>query len=266
VPNSEVKGLTGLRGEIRFPAQGPFLDLSDLSSNFEQLVAFSIKINREVLVDLNPHSIGNLDDIWRGVLKDFQGRGLRLSLETSGITQYLDLQSWTSSLLNRGSKKKLRRLKEFGFKFRTVENGYFEAVFDVLVQNRLAKEISIEGRRALHSQQLAAFPSTYSLAVVEDPHGKIVASSICVEISKAQVYVFMWGELPECRTFSPVVLLAEGLANNFRGLGFDYLDLGTSSVGVTVDPGLFRFKANLGAKPMDKVTAHLVPICISDRA
>jgi lipid II:glycine glycyltransferase (peptidoglycan interpeptide bridge formation enzyme) len=83
---------------------------------------------------------------------------------------------------------------------------------------------------------------------------EIVAAAIVVEISRESLYVLYWGDTPGYwRKTSPVVAIFMEVYKDAYQEGFKYLDLGISSVDGEINPGLTRFKRNLGCIDSEKI-------------
>ena len=101
---------------------------------------------------------------------------------------------------------------------------------------------------------MSTFPDKYFLYQLRSPSsGKIAASVVLVETSPENLYVYLWADSIEFRSVSPVVLLLEGIINEFTDK-YTYLDLGTSAIDGVELEGVARFKDNLGAIRSSKKT------------
>jgi hypothetical protein len=104
---------------------------------------------------------------------------------------------------------------------------------------------------------LETCPDTYraGVAIYAD---ETVAASLTVEIDDLTSYVLYWGDTLTGRSMSAVASLCLWLTDRARHEGKSILDLGTSSSEGCIDAGLYRFKANLGAKASSRITWDVV--------
>lgn len=122
----------------------------------------------------------------------------------------------------------------------------------VLVEARRKKGYTLSMSWPDVAEMRAAFPQALRVFGAWQG-GAMVAAAICLVVNPTLLYVYAWGELPGAERLSPVTALAAALYRHARQEGFAQLDLGTSSLHGTVNPGLFAFKRSLGATPSPKL-------------
>jgi hypothetical protein len=98
-----------------------------------------------------------------------------------------------------------------------------------------------------------AFPGRVAFHAVERA-GEMLAGAVVLTITAACAYVFYWGEDPQVRRESPILLLAEGLVAHAHAHGVRILDIGVSTDGSQPNPGLLGFKEGLGCRTAAKRT------------
>ncbi len=91
------------------------------------------------------------------------------------------------------------------------------------------------------------FPHDHFLFSVRQPNGEWAALTVAIRVDARVLYNFYPASPLHCNSFSPVVLLTEGL-HHFAGVNnFEILDLGTSTLPTGPNASLLRFKRHLGA-------------------
>jgi DNA-binding transcriptional regulator YdaS (Cro superfamily) len=103
------------------------------------------------------------------------------------------------------------------------------------------------------AEMAAAFPEALHVFGARQA-GRLVGAALCLAVNARVLYLYSWGEVRGAEPLSPVTLLAEALYAHARRQGFERLDLGTSSLHGTVNPGVFALKKRLGATPSPKLT------------
>jgi len=145
-------------------------------------------------------------------------------------------------------RQRINRCKREGMVARHVEPELCQEVYDVIVQNRMVKGYPITMTGEEVQQMLAAFPDRLFFfgAFRND---MMIASSICVKVNDAILYVFYWGDLPGYEKFSPVSLLAECIYDYAKANRFTLIDFGTSTKDGVPIYGLINFKREIGCFP-----------------
>lgn len=223
----------------------------------------------------------DLKQVIHGLKKDFAGKRLEILLPPEHLhefdaatqlrtlielgatvdfvdrSQYLLLGEWNHSNLSKGNRKKLRQWFESNGTLEKVDAHRILEVYEIIRLNRLSlgvePSISLEGLQSL----LSHFPTEYSLYLGHVNHENAVAA-VVVQSSLHQDYVFFWADTTTCRHLSPVVAMCDFLANLARDKGMNFLDLGTAQIEGVDNPGLVRFKNNLGAIPASKYQISMV--------
>ena len=97
------------------------------------------------------------------------------------------------------------------------------------------------------------YPGKYFAFVLRD-RKKIIASSIGVKVNSKILYYFLPADDPEYKKFSPTVLLIKEMYKFCKESNYHLLDLGIATAGGVANPGLIRFKENLGANSSLKLS------------
>jgi hypothetical protein len=192
------------------------------------------------------------------ILSEFKSDAVREVLESLGATvDYVDLdfsidvQSWSEAEMSKGNRKKLRQWREVGGTVRRVQMDTFDIVYEIVLQNRLSLGVKPSISSADLRKLMEQFPEHYSLYLAEIA-GEPAACAVTIDLSKPTKYVFFWADRPEHRNFSPVVAVCAELIAECTRQSKPRLDLGISTEMGRLNPGLIRFKQNLGASESSK--------------
>jgi Acetyltransferase (GNAT) domain len=177
------------------------------------------------------------------------------SISSFDVNYHLNIRSIDKYLSGLGETKRkfIRRLQAAGAEFQEADRSMIEAVYVVIERNRSAQGYPMT--MSLHSMLalLQRFKSDIRLFTVT-LNTQIVASAICIQVDPKYLYVFYWGELPEYRKESPVLLLSMGIMEFCCSNNFEFMDIGTSSLNSLPNPGLCDFKSSLGCNVTQKLT------------
>lgn len=154
---------------------------------------------------------------------------------------------------NYANRKRLNKAARAGILVRELTGGECREGYDAILENRIKKNRSLSMSWDEIQQMREAFPDRVFLFGAEQ-HGCILAAAICMAVNRRTLYVYAWGERSGAEPVSPVTSIAAHLFEFAGREGFSLLDLGTSSAGGIVNPGLLRFKESLGATPSLKLS------------
>lgn len=158
-----------------------------------------------------------------------------------------------AAALGETKQKELRRLRRSGATFVTRPAPEAEAVYQAIARNRAARGFPMTMGWTQVAALAEAFPDRVGFHAVERA-GATLAGAVVLRITDRYRYVFYWGEDPDVRRESPVVLLAEGLVALCHRDGVAILDIGTSTEASKPNPGLIAFKESLGCRASAKRT------------
>jgi hypothetical protein len=153
--------------------------------------------------------------------------------------------------LGETKRKFIRRLHASGAEFQEAGHTMLDTVYRVIERNRSAQGYPMTMSLDAMSALVQRFKCDIRLFTVT-LESRVVASAICIQIAPKYLYVFYWGELPEFRMESPVLLLAKGIVEFCFSNGFEVMDVGTSSVNSVPNLGLCAFKESLGCRVTQK--------------
>jgi len=155
-------------------------------------------------------------------------------------------------------RKELRRLGRSGAAFASRPLAEAEPIYRAIARNREARGFPMTMAWPQVAALARAFPGRAGFHAVERA-GATLAGAVVLHVTDAYRYVFYWGEDPQVRRESPVVLLAEGLMGLCHRDGVAVLDIGTSTEGSRSNLGLIAFKESLGCRASAKRTWVLEP-------
>lgn len=143
--------------------------------------------------------------------------------------------------------RKLRKAEEKSFHFDWARADEFKEVFEFILKQRslLGYEFSLTWPE--FKEYLKEFPEKYMAARVWD-NGRLIAASILVREQLKMLYQFAPAHLKTYNRYSPVVFMTQQIFNWAKENDIDYLNLGTSYLGLERNSSLFAFKEKLGAK------------------
>ncbi len=220
----------------------------------------------------------NLITFWKAVLDDMRDQGIkRVEIRNptpiySSFPQYSVLEDMGFAVLYKDlnqhinltgevylhqmQKRKLKALKEQGFRFSKMDSDQLETAHKFLTVCREAQGLQINTSWE-HLKKLAtAMPGTYECFGVFREK-KISALCITVKVTDKVAYYYLPGTSPMFRNQSPMVMLIDGMVDHYRDDGFEYFDLGVSSFEGRIQETLKVFKERIGAIETEKVTFAL---------
>lgn len=162
-------------------------------------------------------------------------------------------QNFTSQLVSAESRR-LRKCREADFRFAHWPIPNLREVVDFCQRTRhqLGYRLTIQPERLINL--LTNFPDSFSVFTVHDgPH--LAALTVAVRVRHDILYNFLPTSAPDYHSFSPMVMLIDGLFGYCQQENINLLDLGVSlDADRQPKPGLIRFKRNLGAQACSKLT------------
>jgi hypothetical protein len=183
-------------------------------------------------------------------------KNLKVKNYTVDLNQHVDLSKWKYEDLSHGNRKKMRQFQESLGKFSQIGPSDFVEAYEILLESRkrLGTTLSIEKERL--EKEIRKEDGVYKLFASKIANN-ITAVALTVQIDDETEYVLYWGDSIKYRSFSPVVSLFLGLRESFIDQRIRTIDLGVSSVSGITNPGLYRFKKNLGALESERITIDI---------
>lgn len=157
------------------------------------------------------------------------------------------------SLLHRSEKKRLRKCRTNGFVFDFASPDNLSEIYHFLKVCKEEKGYEISMTLEQLTKVTSAFPNHLMLTRVTR-NNELIAANISIRINESVLYNFYHDHSRAFNSFSPVVLLNEGLYQFCQKNRFKWFDLGTSMLDGVIKVSLLNFKLRLGAKPSRKLT------------
>jgi lipid II:glycine glycyltransferase (peptidoglycan interpeptide bridge formation enzyme) len=156
--------------------------------------------------------------------------------------------------MHRGEKHKLNKAQKAGFVVEQLADYMLPLVYPLIVAARQAKGYPITLQQTQLEELLQTFPQQYRLFGVWSKNSELIATAVCVQVHSNILYTFYIGDLPQYRSYSPVVLLHQGIYDYCRHNNIHLLDLGIGTEKGILNAPLMQFKQNLGAIISPKTT------------
>ncbi|GAB3491600.1 hypothetical protein GCM10027341_04810 [Spirosoma knui] len=158
--------------------------------------------------------------------------------------------------LAQSERRRLRKCQRAGFQFIHWQDPDMDAAITFLgtTYQQRGYRLSITPERL--KDVLYQFRDQFSVFAVMN-YERIAALVITVRVSDTILYSFLPGSHADYRTYSPMVMLIDGLYRYCQQLGISLLDLGLSVDGNQLPkPSLIQFKRNLGAQESPKLVVE----------
>ena len=147
----------------------------------------------------------------------------------------------------------LRHLrKKQSFTLRQLNHEHLAHIHTFITQCRKSQDLEINISKEKLMALTEAFPECFDLHVVE-LGDRIISAVIMVKPTNNTCYYYLPATDPEFTKMSPMVHLLHHLYGHYGEQGFDYMDLGVSSIHGKKQAGLFDFKQRMGAKAVKKL-------------
>lgn len=188
----------------------------------------------------------NLDEIrFSKNLSLFSQREFKSILDFNFVKKVTPESSFKVAL-DSSSRNKLNRCTRLGYNVQFDDSlSMIENVHSVIKLNREFRELPLSVERDQLSSIVARNEGKWFAGGVFD-RDTLIAGGLFLRHQYRSIYIFMWGELPAYRRYSPLVLLANELYAKMAKDEVELLDLGTATNHSEIDRGLWDFKANIG--------------------
>ncbi|MCB2376718.1 hypothetical protein LGH70_03955 [Hymenobacter sp. BT635] len=181
-----------------------------------------------------------------------QQRGYAVAL--AEINNHLPLTEDFRARLHPSERRRLRKCQQQGFVFEQETPLYLPLAYEFLSRCRQEKGQALSLSLERLQELFRLFPHDHFLFSVRTPAGEWAALTIAIRVSSRVLYNFYPASPLAFNTFSPVVMLNEGLHAFGRANGQQLLDLGTSTLPEGLNQSLLQFKRHLGGVPSLKLT------------
>ena len=139
-------------------------------------------------------------------------------------------------------KRRLQKCQKTGFSFKEEDLSTLANVYDFVLACRKERGWGLSMNLAALQKTVSAFPENYKLFSVYDGDRRI-AATVAIVVNSRILYNFYPASLLLYQSYSPTVLLIEGLYQYCQQKGMEILDLGTSA-----SHALQRFKVHMGGE------------------
>ena len=150
-------------------------------------------------------------------------------------------------------KRKLKQSHSVPYIFSQLEKESLPAVYEFISLHRTQKKYRLSITLDELRRRMDHFPRTYHIFGVYHME-RLVAASVAITVNDNVLYHFISDHIPRIASFSPALVLMEGLYNFCQQQNLELLDLGTSAPDEKPSASLSRFKGELGGKPAFKFT------------
>lgn len=171
------------------------------------------------------------------------------------VTQIIPVQN-TPPAMNVHRRRRLKNCIASGYTFERLKLNSITEAYPLFVQSRNEKGYPLTMSLTDFQESFSQFPNDYLLFGVRD-NGKLIATCVCVIVSREILYTFFIGDDVAYRKNSPVTQLISGVYDFAGSRQFSLIDLGISTDKGILNPGLHSFKKSLGAQDVSKKTYEL---------
>lgn len=182
----------------------------------------------------------------------FSRRGYTIS--TSEITSIIEVSSKTfDTVVHPRKKRKLKQANTLPFQFLRLEGSSLREVYEFIARCRMEKKYKLSITLGDLQRMVDQFPDNYHIFAVYYMN-ELVAASVAIQVNDHVLYHFISDHLRKIGSFSPALVLMDGIYNFCLDRGLPLLDLGTSAPDGVSNSRLLNFKNELGSKDADKIT------------
>lgn len=181
------------------------------------------------------------------------GRGFRVTAADPSFFLPVTNNPFENTI-DASERRRLRKCRQAGFQFLHECCPNVDEVLSFLLKTRRQQSYTLTLPIERLKHLLGSFPEQFSVFVVKD--GPVIAAlTVTVRVREDILYNFLPASNPDYHTYSPMVLLTDGLFSYCQRQQIRLLDLGVSLDGnQQPKPSLIRFKRNLGAQESPKLT------------
>jgi hypothetical protein len=155
-------------------------------------------------------------------------------------------------------RRRLKKCRSYGFQFIHWQDPDITEIIDFLEETRQQQGYKLSVSTAYLRELLQKFPRQFPVFTVRDGN-TLAALTVTVRVRNDILYTFLPASHISYRSFSPMVMLTDGLFTYCQQHSIRLLDLGVSLGDNHIPkPSLMRFKRNLGAQELPKVVFEKV--------
>ncbi|WP_460946855.1 GNAT family N-acetyltransferase [Spirosoma daeguense] len=162
-------------------------------------------------------------------------------------------QSSFEQIIEPEQRRRLNKCRKADFKCQYIENPSILEIVDFLKETRQQQGYRLTLSPERLTELLQNFPQHFLVFTITDG-ATLAALTVAVRVRHDILYNFMPASHPNYSTFSPMVMLTDGLYTYCQQQEIRLLDLGVSlDSNHCPKPSLMRFKRNLGAQESPKI-------------
>lgn len=161
------------------------------------------------------------------------------------------------SKLHDSARRRLQKCLRHRFTFQEESRDFLPQAYDFIRHCRCQRNYGLSLTFPQLEDLFRRFPESFRIFSVRTPEGETAACTIAVRINGEVLYNFYPASLQQFNTFSPAILLTEGLYRVCQREDFGILDLGTSMLPSGLNFPLIAFKNHLGGEAALKLTFRL---------
>ncbi|AQG82533.1 hypothetical protein AWR27_16240 [Spirosoma montaniterrae] len=160
--------------------------------------------------------------------------------------------------IHSSERRRLRKCERAGFTFDHWVNPDIDALTGFIAETRRQQGYRLTLTPERLTRLLRQFPDKFPVFVVHDGPA-LAALTVAVRVRDNILYSFLPASSPDYRSFSPAVMLTNGLYNYCQHQRIQLLDLGVSLDNDRQPKStLMRFKERLGAKASEKLVFKII--------
>ena len=157
-------------------------------------------------------------------------------------------------LLGSANRRRLRKCQRAGFSFEQLRDISPQQVYDFIAASRARQRYKMTLDLPQLARLMTDFPQHFLVFCVKDQQ-TIASLTLAVRVNEQILYNFCPADNLDYRTYSPAVMLTEGLFEFAQHHEISILDLGISVDALgNPKPTLIKFKENLGGISSEKWT------------
>ena len=152
-------------------------------------------------------------------------------------------------------QRRIRKCLKAGFVFEQISDvNKLESVYEFLAECRDQQGLKINISKDLFMESFLRLPEQYKAFAIFTSDRQMIAATVTLKVTEEIIYNYLPGSLKEFNDYSPMAFLLIELIKIFNENGFNYLDLGISSINGKPQEGLAVFKDRMGAIRSEKLT------------
>lgn len=169
------------------------------------------------------------------------------------LTHFLDIQEDFTKNLHVSARRRLQKCKKNDFRFEHWSSPDLPWVYEFVAKSRQRKNYPITMPYDHFEHTLRSNSDKYLVFVVKKEE-EITALTVAIIINSEILYNFYPADSEQYLSFSPTVMLLEGVYRFAQQRGFRIFDLGISTQNSCPNQGLIHFKEKMGCKSALKLS------------